>query len=310
MTATPLLEALDVRKSYGATAALAGVDLRIASGQVVALLGRNGAGKTTLLSIVANLRAPDGGTVQIDGELLTGGRSAASAVGYASQEVAVYPSLTAGENLRFVARLGGLRSDAARARITAVSRDLEIEHLLDSPARFLSGGERRRLHVSMALLHQPRLLLLDEPTAGVDVESRERILDAVRRVAERGAAVCYSTHYLTEVEALAAAVVVLERGRVIASGDLDEVIAQHGTPFVEVEVEVEGPLPAAFRAMAGEVDGRTVRIFGDVRELPRQIIAALGPDVGILRSMAVFRPSLDSVFLSLTGFRFDEEDAA
>ena len=249
-------------KRYGARVALDGVDLSVSPGEIVALLGPNGAGKSTLVSIAAGLLTPDAGTVAVPGR-----------PGLAPQEIGVYPSLTVRENLLAFAEVHRV----PRAWASRLLEPFVLSALADRPAGRLSGGEQRRLHTAIALVHRPEVALLDEPTAGADTETRAAILAAVRELARDGTAVVYTTHYLPEVEALDASVALLEAGRVIASGTVASLVEQHAESTLELTF----------------ADGRVVRRPGD----------SLGSlDDGVVRA-EVIRPSLEAAYLALTGRR-------
>jgi ABC-2 type transport system ATP-binding protein len=238
----PALEITGPRKAYNGCIALDGVDLTVAQGEIVALLGRNGAGKTTLVSIVAGLRRADAGAIHIRGiDAMARPREARRHLAIAPQDLGVSPTLTARQNLRLFSDLAGLGRREATQRVDEISEDLDLGLVLDRPGRFLSNGAQRRVHTAMALMGRRSLLLLDEPTAGVDVETRGDILDLVRELAHSGAAVVYSTHYLHEVEELEASVVILDDGCVIARGTVNELIGEHAEPMVELAFE--GPPP-------------------------------------------------------------------
>ncbi len=239
----------NLRKSYGSTEVLAGVDLRVAAGEIVALLGPNGAGKTTLVSIVAALLRPDSGRVLVNGvDPQAQPRQARAHLGIAPQETGLYMVLTARENLGFAGELGGLGKPEIERRILEVAEIFELSPLLDRRINDLSGGEKRRLHTAMALMHDPPLLLLDEPTVGMDVETRARLLKAIGELASAGSAVLYSTHYLAEVEELDASVAILDRGRIIARDTLQSLVGSYGRP----RVELVGPnLESVFLAVTG-----------------------------------------------------------
>jgi ABC-2 type transport system ATP-binding protein len=298
-----------VEKSYDGHVALAGVGLEVRSGEVCGLLGPNGAGKTSLVSIIAGLRRPDAGRVLLDGvDVVTGGAAARAVVGVAGQETAVYPTVSVRDNLILFAELAGLRGVDRAQRIDEVAGVLELDGLMDRAARHLSGGEQRRLHAAMALVHRPRIILLDEPTTGVDVTTRQRLLAAVRRFAEEdGAAVLYSTHYLAEIEQLEASVVLLDHGRVLARGPVGELVRRHGGASVHVTVSVA---PPPLEGVSTEtVDGAWVlRTSGSV---PGTVLAALltqlGPHAEHVVDVEVLQPSLESVFLELTGRRPEEQ---
>src|SRR6266508_2227470 len=219
----PMLHIRGLCKAYGDLKALQGIDLDVRAGEIVALLGPNGAGKTTLVSIVAGLRKADSGTVEVDGlDALRRSAEVRRRVGLAPQDLGVYPVVSVRQNLRLFGELAGVRRTDLKARVDEVAEALNITDLLDRRGGTLSGGQKRRLHTAIALLHRRSLLLLDEATTGADVETRGHILELVRRLAAEGSAVLYSTHNLQEVEDLSAAVVLLDGGRVIADGGADE----------------------------------------------------------------------------------------
>ena len=247
-----MLHVRGLAKAYGPHAVLRGVDLDVERGQVLGLVGANGAGKTTLISIVAGLRRPDAGTVTVAGiDAVTHRAAAARHLGLAPQELGLYPTLTARANLRTFAELAGLRPRAARARADEVAALLGLADCLSQRADTLSGGQKRRLHTGMAVLHRPDLLFLDEPTVGADVQSRAAILDVVRAMAAAGTAVVYTTHYLPELEQLEADVAVLDGGRIVASGPVGEVVERWGTETVRVSPKT---LESAYLALTGRAD--------------------------------------------------------
>jgi ABC-2 type transport system ATP-binding protein len=302
-----MLEVIGVRKSYGTTVALAGVDLAVAPGTILGLLGPNGAGKTSLVSIVAGLRRPDAGHVRVgDVDVARHPQAARRLIGFAPQETGVYPILTVRENLQFFAGLAGLRTQERRRRIDEVGTALGLTDLFERRASQLSGGERRRLHTAIALVHRPRLVLLDEPTTGADVRTRNEILQLVRRLADDGSAVVYSTHYLHEVEALKATVAFLDRGRIVAHGALADLVSRHGSRALDLTFD--GRVPDVTRVAGSVVDGTSVRIpTDDPARLAAGLLVELGHDAPRLRAIEVVQPSLESVFLTLTGRRYDSQ---
>jgi ABC-2 type transport system ATP-binding protein len=303
------LSVTGLRKSYGATLALDGVDLVVEAGMILGLLGPNGAGKTSLVSIVAGLRRPDAGTVHVGGvDAVRHPQRAQRLIGFAPQETGVYLPLTVRDNLRFFAGLAGLRGRDLRDRIDTVAAALGLDELFGRRGTELSGGERRRLHTAIALVHRPQLVLLDEPTTGADVRTRTEILRLVRSLAEDGSAVVYSTHYLYEIEELGAYVTFIDRGRVVARGGLDELVRRHGSSALQLSFH--GPIPAAARVDGAVVDGSSVRIpADDPARTAAQVLSRLGPESAELRAIEVIRPSLETVFLSVTGRRYDEHAA-
>jgi ABC-2 type transport system ATP-binding protein len=295
-------------KSYGDVVALDGVDLEIEAGEICGLLGPNGAGKTTLVSIVAGLRHADAGRVVVNGvDALADSGEARRFIGLAPQELGIYPTVRVRDNLVCFAELAGLRDRVLADRIVEIAEILELTELLDRPARTLSGGEKRRLHTAMAMMHHPPLLLLDEPTTGVDVRTRARLLESVRRLAaDEGTAICYSTHYLPEVEALGASVAIIELGRIIARGSVADLVRQHGG--TAVELTFAGPPPALTLDRRVEVVDHMVRVYTDEPAADAaRVLVQLGVSADQLRGIEIVSPSLESVFLALTGRRYASE---
>lgn len=291
-----MLQIRGLTKRYGDREVLRGVDLDVPAGRIVALLGVNGAGKTTLVSIVAGLRPATSGTVTVDGvDALRHPDRVRSRLGRAPQELGVYPRLTVRQNLSLFGALGGVGRRETGRRVDEVAEALDLVPLLDRPAGRLSGGQQRRLHTGMALVHRPRLVFLDEPTVGADVRSRAQLLEAVRALADDGVAVVYATHYLPEIEALGAEVAVLADGRVVARGTVDELVGRHGGSSLRLR----------FRGAPPEVPGG--RADGDVVVVPATdpaaeltgVVRHLGADADRLVDVEIHRPSLESAFLAL-----------
>jgi len=299
-----MLSARGLEKSYDDIHALRGVDLEVNAGQIVSLLGRNGAGKTTMLSIIAGLLAPDAGSVHIGGvDALAKPDVAARLVGIAPQETGVYPVLSVRQNLEFFGELNGLSRPARRKRATDVAERLGLDDLLDRQAQKLSGGETRRLHTACALLHTPKLLMLDEPTVGADVATRAQLIDAVRALANAGAAVVYTTHYLPEVEALGADIVIIDNGKALARGTQGDLIAEH--ELRGLRFEMNGPIPESLDELESvEVAPNTYRVVGDVTMA--DLLAMLDSDSDRLVSVESLKPDLETVFLKVTGHRLGD----
>jgi ABC-2 type transport system ATP-binding protein len=305
-----VLEVAGLRKAYGPTVALAGVNLVVAAGEIVGLLGPNGAGKTTFVSIVAGLRRPDAGSVVIGGiDALAHPRGARRQLGLAPQDTGIYPTLTCAQNLRFFGELAGLRGRDLDREVDSIAAALQLTALLDRRGQQLSGGERRRLHTALALVHRPRLVLLDEPTTGADVQSRSQLLQFVQELAGAGSAVVYSTHYLHEVEQLDASVVIIDHGRCIARGSTAELVASHAANVVRLAFN--GPAPHIDPMSNGArvtVDGSVVNIHTDEPgAVTAGVLERLGSRARDLRSLEVIRPSLEAVFLDLTGRRYQPD---
>lgn len=301
------LEVVGLTKSYGGVHALRGVDLRIPPGRITALLGENGAGKTTLMSLIAGLHRPDAGTVTVAGHALADAPGPARrSLGFAPQELGVYPTLTVRRNLLFCAKLAGLRRDSAHARLAEAAEPLALSELLDRRAGELSGGQQRRLHVAMALVHRPSVLLLDEPTAGVDVRTRTALLDLVRKLAADGVAVCYSTHYPAEVEALDAHVAILHGGRLIAHDTLATLVDRHAQGALELTFH--GPVPEDLDLPwpTRHAEDRLLVLADRPHEAAARLLERLGPTTA-LSGLRVVRPNLEAVFLGLTGRHCHDE---
>ncbi|MGH7948912.1 MAG: ATP-binding cassette domain-containing protein, partial [Candidatus Binataceae bacterium] len=281
----------------------------------VGLLGPNGAGKTTTLSILAGVMAPDAGCAEICGHDLVGAPAAARRkLGLVPQSLALYPALSARENLEFFGRLEGLRHREAHDRAERLLEEAGLADRADDPVAAFSGGMKRRLNLACGLIHGPSALLLDEATAGVDPQSRERIFAVVDDAAGRGAAVLYSTHYMEEVERLCARVVLIDHGRVVAEGGVRDLIARAGAePRIELRT---------LRALdAGWIAG-----LDGVRELARDGAAAPGASLvlsnvelvpavlqraaqigGEVTEFFLHRPNLQDAFIALTGHALRDE---
>jgi len=300
----PTLAIEGLEKAYGVNTALAGVDLRVEAGTILGLLGPNGAGKTTLVSIVAGLRRPDAGHVEVCGiDVVRAPHAARPLIGIAPQDTGVYLPLTVRHNLRYFAGLAGMSKAETASRIEHVADALGLTEMLGRRAAQLSGGERRRLHTAIALLHRPSLILLDEPTTGADVVTRAQILDLVRALADEGSAVVYSTHYLHEIETLDADVAFIDRGRIVARGRTGNLIREHGSSALLLTFF--GSVPDAARVAGAVVDGTSVRIpADDPAARAAQLLPDLGADARQLSSIEIVRPSLESVYLAVTGRRY------
>jgi len=300
-----MLRVRGAKKNYGEIVALQGVDLDVAEGQIVSLLGKNGAGKSTLLSVIAGLTKPDSGTVEVGGiDALRRPDDASRLIGIAPQETGIYAPLTVRENLDFFGDLAGLKRSVRKTRVDEVAQQLGLTELLSRRAISLSGGEARRLHTACALLHRPKLLMLDEATVGADVSTRVQLIKAVQDLAADGAAVIYTTHYLPEVEALGSHVVILDNGTVSASGSQAELIDTHS--LVGLRVVVEGPPPQGLLDLNPvDVGGGTFRVEQSITMA--ELLQSVGEDAKSLISVERLRPDLETVFLAVTGSRIDDE---
>jgi ABC-2 type transport system ATP-binding protein len=298
-------------KRYGGLVAVDDVSFDIAPGETYGLLGPNGAGKTTAISIVAGVLTRDAGEVTVDGQQVSI-RSAAGKerIGYVPQDVAVYPDLTGRENLRFFARMYGLRGAAARERIDEVLQTVGLAERAGDRVATYSGGMKRRINIAVGLLHRPRLLILDEPTVGVDPQSRNAILEAIEALSEQGLAVLYTTHYMEEAERLCDRLGIIDLGKLIAEGTpraLTALVGEHD----RIRLAATGNLAAAGRALRELPTVRQVTVGAAAIDLldedastalPR-ILAAATAAGAVIQSVNVAEPDLEAVFLHLTGKR-------
>lgn len=292
----------ELTKDYGAVRAVAALSLRVEPGTIVGLLGPNGAGKTTAISMIAGVVEPSGGTASVCGHDVRRDAFAARALlGVVPQDLALYPELTARQNLRFFGAMWRLRRRELDDRVAAALEVAGLAHRADHRVDTFSGGMKRRLNLVAALLHQPRVLVLDEPTVGVDPQSRAHIFDAVRRLRDDGSAVLYTSHYMEEVEALCDRVAIMDRGAIVAEDTVVGLIAAHADAALSVRVDGDAAAAAAALAPMGEVTagGDTLRIAtaASVGDIVRAVEATGATVVEVHRLSA----GLEAVFLSLTG---------
>jgi ABC-2 type transport system ATP-binding protein len=305
--ADPLLRIVALHKRYGRTQALAGVSFDVQSGELFGLLGPNGAGKTTLLSIVSCLLEPTAGEVFVLGrKVSTRDRSLRNLIGIVPQELAVYGELTARENLAFFGSLYGLSEARLADRVAHVLQAVGLADRADERVDRFSGGMKRRLNLGAALVHEPKLLLLDEPTTGVDPQSRNHIFEEVRRLAAAGVGIVYTSHYIEEVQALCSRVGIIDHGRLIACDDL-QVMLQKIEGVIRFRVPQATPeLEAQLRAIPGaQLNGRAGEAMElecrDVKGTLMRLIAVLNELHVELVSLETVEPNLERVFLHLTG---------
>ena len=306
----PTIEAHGLEKHYGKTKALAGLDLIAERGQVVAVLGPNGAGKTTFVRTVATLLRADAGSLRVAGHDARAEPAAVRRViGLAGQFAAVEPAMTGRENLEMVARLFGQTRREAKANAAAVLEQLGLTDAAGRLARTYSGGMRRRLDLGASLVGAPRLLLLDEPTTGLDPRSRIELWSAIRGLVEAGTDVLLTTQYLDEADHLANHIVIVDHGRAVAAGTPAELKRRIGGDVVEVHVRHGADLAGVAQILgrldhgAAEVDEPTRRVSVRVASGSSGLMAAVQSvkDAGVeVEDIAMRQPNLDEVFLALT----------
>jgi ABC-2 type transport system ATP-binding protein len=318
MTPPPIIEAHGVTKCFGEVRALDGLDLVAQSGHVTALLGPNGAGKTTFISAVATLLRPDGGEIHVAGvDVCAEPKRVRQVIGLAGQYASVEPAMTGTENLRMVARLFGLGRRDARHATAEVLERLGLADAGDRLVRTYSGGMRRRLDLGASLVGRPQLLLLDEPTTGLDPRGRIDLWDAIRNLVADGTDVLLTTQYLEEADQLARHVVIIDHGRVIAAGTPDELKDRAGRNVIEVRPRAGGDLPAVEEALAKigceapytDMDTQRVsaRVEGGADQL-RDVVRLLDERGIEVDDVGLRRPSLDEVFLAVTGKHLEPTD--
>jgi ABC-2 type transport system ATP-binding protein len=308
---TPLLEARGLTVRLGKVTALDGLDVTAATGEVLAILGPNGAGKTTFVRTVATLLRPSAGTLLVRGNDVTADPAEVRRdIGLAGQYAAIEPTMTGRENLQMTARLFGHRGAAARRAADRVIELLSLADVADRRAATYSGGQRRRLDLGASLVGAPRLLLLDEPTTGLDPVSRREVWDAVRDLVAEGTDVLLTTHYLEEADELASQVVVIDHGRAVASGSIAELKASVGRDVIEVTVADPYQLGAvadvltAVTANPARVDHNGKRASAPTAGGPQSLAATIRclADAQLpVEEIGLRRPTLDEVFLTLTG---------
>ncbi|MET9019984.1 ATP-binding cassette domain-containing protein [Actinopolymorpha sp. NPDC004070] len=315
-----MIRAAGLVKRYKNVEALAGLDLSVPEGQVLALLGPNGAGKTTAVRILATLLDADEGTAEVAGvDLRKDPDGVRSRIGLSGQYAAVDEYLTGYENLEMVGRLYGLGKARSGRRARELLEQFDLADAGDRPSKTYSGGMRRRLDLAGALVAEPPVLILDEPTTGLDVRARQQMWDVIRSLVDAGATLLLTTQYLEEADRLAHDILVIDHGRAIAHGSADELKAQVGGERIELILADAADRSRACEALAavavGEVqvddNGRalTVAVAGGVPALRRVLGDLESADVRIL-DVGLRRPTLDDVFLSLTGHAAEEDEVS
>jgi ABC-2 type transport system ATP-binding protein len=290
------------RKTFGNVMALDGATLALREGELLALLGPNGAGKTTLIRAISGRVQLDAGEIRLFGAPLHGAK-APPELGIVPQEIAVYPSLTARENLAAFGRLQGLAPRDIPDRVAWALKATALGDRADEPIKTFSGGMKRRLNIACGVIHRPRVVLLDEPTVGVDPQSRERIYDMLGELTRDGVSLLLTTHHLEEAEARCSRTVIIDHGRVIAGGTLAELVAQTVGSHRIVTLRLDAPaagLPAG--AERDPQDARLLRsrVVDVARDLPA-LLAAVSAGGRAVEDVEVRGPSLQSVFIHLTG---------
>ena len=307
----PILEVQNLVKKFGELAAVAGVSFDIQEGEVYSLLGPNGAGKTTTISMLSCLLAPT------DGDALIGGFSVTKEpmqvkriIGVVPQEIALYDDLSARENLTFWGQMYGLGGSALKERVEEVLEQIGLAERARDRVKTFSGGMKRRVNIGVGLLHKPRLLFMDEPTVGIDPQSRRNILDSVKALNQQGMTVLYTTHYMEEAEELSHRVGIIDHGKMIAVGtqkELTKLIGENETLRLHIGEDLDAqPLIAALEALpevihASASDTQVVLIVPEAEDALSPVLVKADRMGFKVRSVDIEEPNLEAVFLQLTG---------
>ncbi len=304
-----ILEAAGLVKHFGDLVAVGGVDIGISRGETYGLLGPNGAGKTTTISMISGLLEPDAGSISVDGQqITTSSTSGKGAIGLVPQDLAIYPDLTGSENLTFFGRLYGMAGPSLGSRVDEVLEVIGLTDRRDDLTGEYSGGMKRRLNIGIGLLHKPQLLILDEPTVGVDPQSRNAILESVENLSVEGMAVLYTTHYMEEAERLCDRVAIIDEGTIKAEGTRRELVSMVGEKD-RISISATGNLGAAAEALsaldgvvgaATSDDGLDI-LAVDASSILPSILTTVTASGASITGVQVVEPNLEAVFLHLTG---------
>ncbi|GGL49669.1 ABC transporter ATP-binding protein [Sporolactobacillus putidus] len=293
-----------LKKQFGSKAALDDVTFSIRKGSCFGLLGPNGAGKSTAMKILTGILPADGGSVRVFGLDAVRQRQAVQRqVGYVPQEITLYDKLSATDNLKFFGGLYGIKGGLLKTRMDEVLRETGLLDRANDPVKTFSGGMKRRINIACALLHQPKLLILDEPTVGIDPQSRNHIFDMIRHLRDSGVTIIYSTHYMEEVEALCDDIAIIDRGKVIAQGHLQDLFDHFAQKAVYLETD--RPFhPESFASIKKSYtrDRGWVLETDQPLSVMRSILDRNEADQSLkINAIEMVKPSLEDVFLSLTG---------
>lgn len=304
------IQVQDLQKNYGEVAAVRGVSFEVREGEIFSLLGPNGAGKSTTISMLSCLVRPDQGNAFIQGHSIRQNpEGVKAALGVVPQEIALYSDLSARENLEFWGKMYGLRGNALRQRVNEVLEIIDLADREKDRVGTFSGGMKRRVNIGAALLHKPRVIIMDEPTVGIDPQSRRHILDNVKELNRQGMTVLYTTHYMEEAQELSDQIAIMDQGKVIACGTQDELVKTVGeTDRIDLVLETESPgIEEEWRTIRGvrsviSENGRQLALLVEDSNfvLPRLFESASRLKVRIT-SVNIQASNLETVFLHLTG---------
>lgn len=289
----------NIHKTYGERIVLSGINLQLKAGRITALLGVNGAGKSSLINIIAGLQQASLGDIYWQG--LKTARIPPQDIGLAPQELGIYPDLTVQQNLRFFAELQGIWGKSKREAMEEVAMMLDIHPLFKQKAGLLSGGQQRRLHTACALIHKPKLVLLDEPTVGADPVARRQILSAVRYLAEQGAAILYTSHYFPEIEQLDAHIAIMKTGQIVCEAEQQALLQRHGDNALVLQFTHHLPINWQQNIPNGCAldDCRLMLVCDKPTECLPNLLQHLGKGARDICHIDIQQPNLESVFLKL-----------
>jgi ABC-2 type transport system ATP-binding protein len=303
------IEVKNLKKSFGKLQAVQGVEFAVKKGEILSLLGPNGAGKSTTISMLSGLLMPDEGDAFIMGNSICAAPQAAKAsLGVVPQDIALYPDLSARENLSFWGKMYGLRGAALKSRVDEVLNIIGLRDRQKDAVGKFSGGMKRRVNIGAALLHKPQVVIMDEPTVGIDPQSRRHILDNVQELNRQGMTVLYTTHYMEEAAELSDHIAIMDKGKVIAYGTHDELIKLvNGQTRIDLMLNVEGAdVLDAWKMVEGvskldTLDGKVTVLVDDSNLVLPRLFEAAGKLGARITSVDIQEPNLETVFLHLTG---------
>lgn len=304
-----MLKVENLYKSFGNINAVDGVSFEVNKGEIFGLLGPNGAGKSTTISMISTLLPPSRGEILYEGEsIIKDPKTIRKRLGVVPQDIALYPTLTGYENLRFWGSIYGLKGAELKKRINEVSDIIELNGRLKDRVDKYSGGMKRRLNIGAALLHRPELLIMDEPTVGIDPQSRNHILDTVLELNRQGITIIYTSHYMEEVQYLCNEICIMDEGKIIASGNQQELVemVQEKTQINIKLDNMDNDIIEKLKDIQGVFDGKIVEdaicLYGENADtLLAEIMGKVSESGLLIQSIDVKKPNLEAVFLHLTG---------